>query len=88
MIDGNRAKALHELSEHRGWQELKEIYDDTLRKWQRHVATDFLRNGAEVDQREIDYQRGYMDAWQTILAQPDQAEKRFEKALRRREETS
>lgn len=82
-VDGNRAKALHELKEHRGWQELHDVYSDVFKRWQRHVATDLLRNGAEINQREIDYQRGFMDAWQTILAQPDRAEKRFEEALRR-----
>lgn len=57
-------------------------------KYARRLGNDLLRKGAEIDQREIDYWAGFFDAWRAILAQPDRAEKRFEKALRKQEGSS
>lgn len=80
---GDRAKALHDLAETRGWTELHAVYDEQRAAYVRRLGNDLLRKGAEIDQRDIDYHAGFFDAWRQILAQPDKAEKRFEKeALR------
>ena len=80
---GDRARLLHDLSETPGWNELRRIYEEQLARYTRTVTGDLLRTG-NIDQRDIDRNRGYFEAWRNILAQPELSEKRFEEALRKK----
>lgn len=81
---GDRARVLHDLTKQRGWDELKTLVDEWEKRAARDLATKILRGDVEIDQREIDLLRAEYKALRRLLAQPDQAEKRFEEALRKR----
>jgi hypothetical protein len=80
---GNAAQALHELVLHRGWAELRAAHERATKRWEREVARKLVRDAEPFDQRDIDFQRGYMQAWTDLLAEPDKAEQRFEREVLR-----
>lgn len=82
---GDAAKALHELSQHRGWPALHAAYERSRTKYVERLTSTLLRDRAEADQRDIDYHAGYFQAWADLLAEPEKAERRFERAARRDE---
>ena len=85
---GDRTRLLKELTLHAGWTELHRVHKEKREAYAERLAKELLRKGAVFDQRELDYQAGYFDAWRSILAEPKQAEKRFEDALRKNERDS
>lgn len=74
--------AFEELQEHRAWllieERLTEKIDILVEQQSRsHMA------GAPVDQRKIDWLRGYVAGVKDLLALPSRIEKNFDKALDR-----
>lgn len=45
-----------------------------------------ILSGVPVDQRKLDYERGFWDGAASVLNRPDNAQAEFDKALKRLEE--
>lgn len=79
---GDRAMRLHKLSEHEGWDELRRAFEVRKEKWTRNLAQRLLLKDSTIDQREIDWQNGFLAGCKWLLDNPDMAEETLEKALR------
>lgn len=73
---------LRELKVAEGWSTLIEVF--TAAKEQYYAAvTQQLMRGREINQRKLDYNRGFFDGVTKLLEQPETAESVLEKALAR-----
>lgn len=83
----DRAQSLGKLIDHPSWQTLREeltrvreMYIDRLSRRMIHGGI----SAAPVDQRELDYQRGFFAGAEWILSNPEKAGSSLEQALKRR----
>ena len=86
---GDVARELEKLEGHPGWEALKSEFSEMESTYQRSLARKLLAGGISappVNQREIDYQRGFFAAVRAILRAPDSAKAALEKALEREEQ--
>lgn len=79
---GDRAQALARLREHPQWQALHTEYEVLRDKRVRALAARILSTG-EVDQREIDHQRGFLKGVEWLLGTPEMTEKALISAIER-----
>lgn len=74
--------AFEELSEHRAWLilsgRLERIVDSLANSLGKRILL-----GAEIDQRELDRVRGFIEGVKSILALPAQIDKNFDRAIDR-----
>ena len=88
---GDRAQQLSKLTEHPSWATLKEELGRVREMYQTKLSRKLTTGGINappLDQREIDYQRGFFAGAKWILDNPDLAESTLQTALDRRERGS
>ena len=78
-----RAERLAKIARSEGWAELKEEYKRKRERLMKKAVHDYLERGQPVDQRHLDYLRGFFAGCDWILKNPDLAEKSVEEALSR-----
>lgn len=81
---GNLAQGLRHLRESEDWQVLRQSMLQAKRKVM-EAWTNALLRGEAVNQRQIDYDRGYWDGIMQVLEAPDRALEQFEKTFERLE---
>jgi hypothetical protein len=80
----DRAQSLKRLTEADGWETLATVVKSQEEKLTRAYARAYL-SGALVDQRQADFDRGYLAGMKFLLRNPEQAESAFNDAVRRLE---
>lgn len=81
-----RAQGLSDLKKHPSWPVLRGIFDKRKKLFFERLAHQLMQGGitsTPIDQREIDYQRGFWAGAQWILNNPEMAERSLETALRK-----
>lgn len=81
-----QAQTLSELKKHPSWRLLRQIFERKQTKYFDALASRLMRGGIDsppLDQRELDYQRGFWAGARWILDNPEQAERSLELALKR-----
>lgn len=81
---GTLAQDLAKLTEHPSWPVLRQVFADAREKAERKLSREMLSGGelvAPVDQRKVDYRRGFLRGCQAVLDHPELAQHAFEKAL-------
>ena len=73
---------LHALSETDGWRILRETFGKQRDQYYEQLSRNLMK-GAEIDQRKLDYNRGFFDSIEDLLEAPENAEAILRKALER-----
>ena len=83
------AQAMRELKATDGWKVLAETFERQRAGYFDTLARDLMR-GKEIDQRKLDYNRGFFESVEQLLKAPENAERLLERAVkslkRRREQ--
>jgi hypothetical protein len=79
---GYRAAELAKLKDHEAWTVLRQVLETKKERWQRGL-TKRLIAGEIVDQRDLDYQRGFWAGAFYVLDNPEKAEDSLKAALRK-----
>lgn len=85
---GDRARELEKLQDHPSWDTLKNEFELLRKAYTTKLARQLLRGGLKAEalnQRELDYQRGFLAGAEWILELPEFAIDALDKALRRME---
>lgn len=83
-----RARRLGELKEHPSWLLLREIFEAKRQRSFAVLMKQLMNGGAQappLDQRTLDFERGFWAGANWILENPEQAEKTLQSALNRAE---
>lgn len=83
---GDRARELAKLMEHPSWDLLRLELDAKRSQFMARKTRELISGGIHADpvnQREIDYQRGFFAGAEWILNNPEMAEATLKKALER-----
>jgi len=83
---GDKARELSKLKEHPSWAVLESEFALRKQNYLASLARDLIAGGVDaepLDQRKIDYQRGFLRGAQAVLSTPDNAIASLEKALSR-----
>jgi fatty-acid desaturase len=83
---GDRAQELGKLKQHPSWPALRATVQGKYDKWVAQFTRDHLAAGFErdpVDQRHLDYQRGFWAGAFYLLDHPEKAEETLRMALRK-----
>lgn len=86
---GDKARALKKLEGHEGWEVLKTDFTVQQDAYERRIARQVTRLGRDAEplnQRHIDYERGFWRGVQAVLGSPEAAQKALENALKRTED--
>lgn len=76
------AQKLRELSATDGWDLLRETFARQREQYYERLARDLMA-GKEIDQRKLDYNRGFFESVEQLLEAPHNAEAILEKAVKR-----
>ena len=80
---------MRELKATDGWQILAETFEKQRAGYYEALARDLMR-GKDIDQRKLDYNRGFFESVEQLLEAPENAEKLLKRAVeslkRRREQ--
>lgn len=79
---GDRAQELGKLKKHPSWKVLREVCESKRDRLSQLVAKDIV-SGEPIDQRKLDYLRGWAAATEHLLAVPENAESALETALKK-----
>ena len=88
---GDAARELGKLVEHPSWPRLRSEIEKRKHGYLSKIAREMSSGGidaAPVNQREIDYVRGFLRGVDAVLDTPERAIEILEKALKREEGTS
>lgn len=80
-----RAERISNLKKSPDFQEWAEETRRRVERDRKRLITDYLTIGDPVDQRVVDYMRGFWDALEYATKLPDKAEDTFLRALRQSE---
>ena len=83
---GDTARELAKLTEHPSWDALRAEFEKRKRMFHAKLANQLMAGGPKAkpfDQREIDYQRGFLSGAQAVLDTPDRAVEALEQLLRK-----
>jgi len=83
---GDKARELAKLAEHPSWATLRKEFEARKQTYLLKLARQIAAGGkdaAPLDQRELDYQRGFLRGAQAVLDTPDNAIEALEKALQK-----
>ena len=83
---GDTVRELAKLTEHPSWRTLRSEFEKRKDAYITKIARDIAAGGIDaklIDQREIDYTRGFLRGAQAVLDTPGNAMDALEKALRR-----
>jgi hypothetical protein len=86
---GERAQELGKLTEHPSWPVLREEFARKRARTEKALFSQFMSGGAEtkaVNQRYLDYWRGFFEGCEWLLSNPEMAETTLETALRKARE--
>lgn len=86
---GDRAQALGKLEGNEGWELLRKELEERREAFEHTLGRRLLVGGLEADpvnQRQIDYQRGYWRGVRDILDSPKRAQEALADALKRMED--
>lgn len=75
---------LKALAETDGWRILKQVFDRQRERYYDQLSRSLMA-GAEIDQRKLDFNRGFFESVEDLLEAPENAEKTLKKALERLE---
>lgn len=81
---GTKAQELAKLTEHPAWDTLRREFELRKQHYLSNLARKLVAGGpdaAPLDQREIDYQRGFLRGAQAVLDTPENAIAQLEKLL-------
>lgn len=81
------ADALRETAATEGWAKLKESFAQQRAKYFGRLAT-HLMQGRVIDQRKLDYNRGFFDGVQQLLEQPEKADAHLAALVKKLEATT
>lgn len=87
---GDTANELAKLKEHPSWDVLKRVFADARQRAEKKMAREMFSGGENhpaLDQREVDYRRGFLRGAQAVLDHPELAEKAFLKAMERTQDS-
>lgn len=76
----NQHKALRELRTLDAWH----VLDSTVKQAKEKVVRQYANNllsGSEIPQRQLDYDRGFLNGMQFLLKHPERIESRFNDAV-------
>jgi hypothetical protein len=76
-----RGGALAALSQHPSWPELEDEVKRKEERLRKHILSRFLSTEA-VDQRQVDYLRGFINGMNWLVAVPTSAEDTLERYLK------
>ena len=85
---GDLARDMSKLQEHPEWAALQKNYADIKKRLEGKIARELLIGGERaepIDQRKVDYRRGYLDACEEWLSYPAKVVARFEKQIERKQ---
>jgi hypothetical protein len=80
-----RTAQLSDLKKLREWQTLCEVMEGKRERYFRNLAHELIHGKEEVDQRKLDFYRGFWAGVFYLLANPEQAEREFERAAEKAE---
>jgi hypothetical protein len=72
------------LEQHPSWAALKNVVAEKQDKFEYELVRALLHSKGMVDQRRLDYLRGFVEGMRWFLEQPGLAEKKLERQLRER----
>lgn len=79
----DHAREMAKLVEHPSWPLLRETFAKAREQAERKMARELLGGGEghpQIDQRAVDYRRGFLRGCQAVLDHPELAVTMFEKA--------
>jgi hypothetical protein len=85
-VIGDRAQELGKLKDVPSWATLRQVVDAKYQRWINGFTRDHLAAGFDrdpVDQRLLDYQRGFWAGCHWLLDNPEKAEDTLKQALRK-----
>lgn len=85
-VKGDLARELSKLRDHPSWETLRSEYEKVRREEEERLLRKLTASGinaAPIDQREIDYRRGFWAGAQWLLDNPDLADAALAAALKR-----
>lgn len=88
---GDVARDLGKLTEHPSWPALRKQVERRVKSYQDRLARQLTSGGITarpLNQREIDYIRGFITGAQAVLDTPENAMKALDQALRKEGEAS
>lgn len=71
------------LKETDGWRLLQKTFTVQKTKYYDDLTKTLMKKGSEIDQRELDYNVGFFDSIEQLLAAPENAEKILKRASER-----
>jgi hypothetical protein len=80
------ARELAKLKEHPSWDVLRSEFEGRRRRYLDNLARSIAAGGIDADplnQRAIDYQRGFLRGAQAVLDSPENAIEHLERVLRK-----
>lgn len=80
------ARELAKLKDHPSWEVLRSEFEARKRRYLDKIARQLAAGGIDADplnQREIDYQRGFLRGAQAVLDSPENAIEHLERVLRK-----
>ena len=83
---GTLARELHKLTEMPEWQTLRSVFAEQREAAEVRMAREMFAGGIDkspLDQREVDYRRGFLRGVQAVLDAPADADTAFRKAMER-----
>lgn len=83
---GTVAKELNKLTEYPEWDVLRQEFAKAREAAERRMARDMFSGGEgakPLDQRQVDYRRGFLRGVQAVLDAPGDADTAFKKAMER-----
>jgi hypothetical protein len=82
---GERTVQLSNLKKQPEWKTLREIMEGKRERYFAQLARELVHGRGEIDQRKLDFQRGFWAGVFYLLANPEAAEREFEKAAEKAE---
>ena len=83
---GDKARELAKLREYPSWETLRKEFEARRQTYLLKLARQIAAGGPEadpLDQRQLDYSRGFLRGAQAVLDTPDNAIEALEKALQK-----
>jgi hypothetical protein len=80
---GDIAVPLLSLKDTDGWRMLQKTFEAQKAKYYDDLTQSLMKKGAEIDQRELDYNRGFFASIEDLLEAPENAEKILRRASER-----
>lgn len=80
----DQAREMAKLTEHPAWPALRQAFAEARAQAERKLVSEMMRGGegaAPLDQRKVDYRRGFLRGCQAVLDHPELAIQAYESAM-------